>query len=56
MKLETITQEIKIVTVHYTPEEYLELEEKSDCKNEYRNGEIINMAGGTTNHNKLAGN
>lgn len=56
MKLETITQEIKIVTAHYTPEEYLELEEKSDCKNEYRNGEIINMAGGTTNHNKLAGN
>jgi len=56
MKLETIIQEIKIVTVHYTPEEYLELEEKSNCKNEYRNGEIINMAGGTTNRNKLAGN
>ena len=56
MKLETIIQAIKIVTVHYTPEEYLELEEKSNCKNEYRNGEIINMAGGTTNHNKLGGN
>ena len=34
MKLETIIQEIKIVTVQYTPEEYLELEEKSNCKNE----------------------
>jgi Uma2 family endonuclease len=56
MKLETTTQEIKIAIASYTPEEYLELEEKADVKNEYRNGEIIPMAGGTTNHNKLAGN
>ncbi len=40
----------------YTPEEYLELEEKAEFRNEYRNGEIIPMAGGTTNHNKIAGN
>lgn len=40
----------------YTPEEYLELEEQAEFKNEYRNGEIIPMAGGTTNHNKIAGN
>jgi Uma2 family endonuclease len=54
MKLQTTTQEIKTVTAYYTPEEYLELEAKSDHKNEYRNGEIISMTGGTTNHNKLA--
>ncbi|MBD2680514.1 MULTISPECIES: Uma2 family endonuclease [Nostoc] len=41
---------------HYTPEEYLQLEETSDFKNEYRDGEIIPMAGGTTNHNEIAGN
>jgi Uma2 family endonuclease len=39
---------------HYTPEEYLELEEKAEYKNEYRDGEIIPMTGGTTNHNKIA--
>jgi len=39
---------------HYTPEEYLQLEEKSEFKNEYRDGEIIPMAGGTTNHNEIA--
>ena len=54
MKLQTTTQEIKVVTAYYTPEEYLELEEKADDKNEYRDGEIISMTGGTTNHNKLA--
>ncbi|HLP87485.1 MAG TPA: Uma2 family endonuclease [Nostocaceae cyanobacterium] len=56
MKLQTTIQEIKTVTAYYTPEEYLELEEKADFKNEYRNGEIIPMTGGTTNHNRLAGN
>lgn len=51
MKLQTTIQAIKTVTAYYTPEEYLELEEKADGKNEYRNGEIIPMIGGTTNHN-----
>jgi len=37
-----------------TPEEYLELEEKAEYKSEYRNGEIVPMTGGTTNHNKIA--
>jgi Uma2 family endonuclease len=37
----------------YTPEEYLELEEKALYKSEYRNGEIIPMTGGTGNHNKI---
>ncbi len=41
---------------HYTPEEYLELEEKAEYKNEYRDGEIIPIIGETTNHNKIAGN
>lgn len=40
----------------YTPEEYLELEEQAEFKNEYRDGEIVSMAGGTTNHNEISGN
>ena len=40
----------------YTPEEYLQLEEISEYKNEYLDGEIVPMAGGTTNHNEIAGN
>lgn len=40
----------------YTPAEYLELEEKAEYKSEYHNGEIVPMSGGTTNHNKIAGN
>ena len=39
----------------YTPEEYLKLEAEADYKSEYRDGEIVPMTGGTTNHNKLAG-
>ncbi|MGK7876758.1 MAG: Uma2 family endonuclease [Xenococcaceae cyanobacterium] len=38
---------------YYTPEEYLELEEKAEYKSEYRNGAIVPMAGGTTNHNRI---
>ncbi len=38
----------------YTPAEYLELEEKAEFKSEYRNGEIVPMAGGTTNHNEIS--
>lgn len=37
----------------YTPEEYLELEEKAEIRNEYMNGEIIPLTGGTTNHNRI---
>jgi Uma2 family endonuclease len=39
---------------YYTPEEYLTLEEKAVEKHEYRDGEIITMTGGTTNHNQIA--
>ena len=42
--------------VDYTPEEYLELEEKSEFRNEYIDGEITPMTGGTPNHNDIAGN
>ena len=38
----------------YTPQEYLELEEKAEDRSEYIDGEIRLMPGGTTNHNKIA--
>lgn len=41
---------------YYTLEEYLELEEQAEYRSEYLDGEIIPMIGGTTNHNKIAGN
>ena len=39
---------------YYTPEEYLELEEAADYKSEYIDGQIIPMAGGTINHNRIS--
>ena len=39
---------------YYTPEEYLALEETAEYKHEYRDGEIVPMTGGTTNHNEIA--
>ncbi|MGI2908637.1 Uma2 family endonuclease [Tolypothrix sp. VBCCA 56010] len=41
---------------YYSPEEYLEIEVKSEERHEYINGQIIPMTGGTPNHNKIAGN
>jgi Uma2 family endonuclease len=41
---------------YYTPEEYLALEETAEYKSEYHDGVIIPMTGGTTNHNRIAGN
>jgi Uma2 family endonuclease len=43
-------------TKSYTPEEYLALEETAEFRNEYVDGEIIPMTGGTTIHNQIAGN
>ena len=40
----------------YAPEEYLALEVESDVRHEYLNGEIREMAGGTTNHNEIITN
>lgn len=39
---------------YYTPDEYLQLEEDAETRNEYVDGQIIPMAGGTTNHNRIA--
>lgn len=39
-----------------TPEEYLALERKAEFRNEYRNGEIVPMTGGTREHNLLETN
>lgn len=41
---------------YYTPQEYLELEDLAEYKSEYIDGQIIPMAGGSTNHNRIAGN
>jgi len=35
---------------HYTPEEYLALERKADCKSEYVYGHVIAMAGASRIH------
>lgn len=40
----------------YTADEYLALEVKSEVRNEYRNGEIVPMTGGTPAHNEIIGN
>ncbi|RAM49151.1 MAG: Uma2 family endonuclease [Hapalosiphonaceae cyanobacterium JJU2] len=41
---------------YYTPEEYLALEEVAEFKSEYWDGEIVAMAGGSINHNRIVGN
>lgn len=41
---------------YYTVEKYLELEETASNKSEFIDGEIIPMAGASTNHNRIAGN
>lgn len=40
----------------YSPEEYLQLEETAEFKNEYHDGQVVPMTGGSTNHNQIAGN
>ncbi|MBD2330044.1 Uma2 family endonuclease [Alkalinema sp. FACHB-956] len=41
------------LTKRYTAEEYLALEVESTSRNEFRNGEIIEMTGGTPAHNEI---
>jgi Uma2 family endonuclease len=41
---------------YYSPEEYLTLEEASASRNEYLDGQIIPMAGGSPDHNRISGN
>jgi Uma2 family endonuclease len=45
---------MQVQTRRLTPEDYLELEERSDVKHEYHDGEMIAMTGGTTRHNEIA--
>ncbi|MEG4147384.1 Uma2 family endonuclease [Microcoleus sp. Pol12B5] len=40
----------------YTPDEYRELEESAEFRNEYRDGEIVKMTGGWINHSQIIGN
>ncbi len=40
----------------YTPEEYLELERKSEIRHEYIDGEIFEMSGATKRHNQIFAN
>jgi Uma2 family endonuclease len=40
----------------FTPEQYLEMERKADFKSEYDDGFITAMAGGSPEHNTIAGN
>ncbi len=39
-----------------TPEQYLEIERKAECKSEYWNGEMFAMAGASETHNELVHN
>lgn len=41
---------------YFTEEQYLALEETAEDKNEYLDGKITPMTGGSTNHNQIAGN
>ena len=41
---------------YLTPEQYLEIEERSEVRHEYYRGEMFAMAGATEAHNLIAGN
>jgi Uma2 family endonuclease len=47
---------VKTQQKFYTPDEYRELEETAEFKNEYRDGEIVPMTGGTINHSRIIRN
>lgn len=47
---------IQVQSRFYTPEEYLDLEAIAEDKSEYRDGEIVPVTGGSTDHNEIAGN
>ncbi len=40
----------------YSPDEYRELEENAEFRNEYRDGEIVQMSGGSINHSRIIRN
>ena len=41
---------------HYSPEEYLALEETAEYKSEYYRGELFAMVGASVNHNQIVSN
>ena len=43
-----------LTKTYYSPEEYLELETAAEYRSEYLNGQIIPMADGKPNHNKIS--
>jgi len=47
---------VKTKSKFYTPDEYRELEETAEFRNEYRDGEIVQMSGGSINHSQIIGN
>jgi Uma2 family endonuclease len=46
----------QVTQPHLTPEEYLALEEQSEIKHEYIDGQIYAMSGTTDRHNTISGN
>jgi len=40
----------------YSPDKYRELEETAEFRNEYRDGEIVQMSGGSINHSRIIRN
>jgi Uma2 family endonuclease len=40
----------------YSPDEYRELEETAEFRNEYRDGEIVQITGGSINHSRIIRN
>lgn len=47
---------ITTVERRYSLEEYRELEAKAEGRNEYRDGEIVFIPGGSFNHSRISGN
>ncbi|MFM8296309.1 MAG: Uma2 family endonuclease [Microcystaceae cyanobacterium] len=45
---------VSVINQTYTFDEYLAMEELATEKHEYKNGDIVSMTGGTTEHNKIA--
>ena len=51
--IEESTDLSTVLSKNYSVEEYLAIEVESEVRNEYRNGEIVPMAGGLPNHNRV---
>lgn len=47
---------VQVAKRYYSPAEYLDREAQADFRSEYRDGEIVPMAGATTNHNEIVTN